>query len=188
MLRMVERPHVQSQLSRLAGVVGFTILTAMAARVVIPLEPVPFTLQPLAVLLSGMMLGWREGVMSQALYVGFIALGLPLDAKGIGSAALLGPTSGFLIGFIGAAGAAGWLTERGGKRLWQRWLAGVAGIGVIYLFGAVVLQAVTGMEWAKVWAGGVAPFIVPDVVKALIAAGLSEGGRRLLMGRRPIWF
>lgn len=188
MLRTLERTREQSQLYRLVGIAVFTVLTIIAARVSIPLEPVPFTLQPLAVLLSGMVLGWRDGLLSQAIYVGLIALGLPLDARGVGSAALVGPTAGFLIGFIAAAGAAGWLVERGGKRVWQRWLAGVVGIMVIYLCGVVVLKAVTGMDWSKAWDAGVAPFIVPDMAKALIAAGLTEGGRRLLMGRWQAWF
>ena len=184
MLRTLPQTRDQSWIYRLAGIAFFTVLTIIAARVSIPLEPVPFTLQPLAVILSGMVLGWRDGLLSQALYVALIAAGLPLDAKGIGSAALVGPTAGFLIGFIAAAGTAGWLVERGNKRFWQRWLAGVAGIIVIYLFGAVVLKTVTGMDWAKAWSVGVAPFIVPDLVKALIAAGLTEGGRRLMIGGR----
>ena len=181
MLRTLNQTRDQSWIYRLVGIAFFTVLTVLAARVSIPLDPVPFTLQPLAVVLSGMVLGWRDGLLSQALYVALIAAGLPLDAKGVGSAALVGPTAGFLIGFIGAAGAAGWLVEHGGKRVWQRWLAGVVGMIVIYVVGAVVLKTVTGMDWSKAWNVGVAPFIVPDVVKALIAAALTEGGRRLLL-------
>jgi len=181
MLRTLPQTRQQSWVYRLAGIAFFTVLTILAARVSIPLDPVPFTLQPLAVVLSGMVLGWRDGLLSQALYVALIALGLPLDAKGIGSAALVGPTAGFLIGFIGAAGVAGWLVERGGKRVWQRWLAGIVGMIVIYAVGIVVLKTVTGMDWSKAWSVGVAPFIVPDMVKALIAAGLTEGGRRLML-------
>ena len=184
MLRTLPQTRDQSWMYRLAGIAVFTVLTIIAARVSIPLEPVPFTLQPLAVILSGMVLGWRDGLLSQALYVALIAAGLPLDAKGVGSAALVGPTAGFLIGFIAAAGVSGWLVERGGKRVWQRWLAGVAGIVVIYIFGAVVLKTMTGMDWLKTWSAGVAPFIVPDMVKAMIAAVLTEGGRRLMLGGR----
>jgi biotin transport system substrate-specific component len=181
MLRTLPQTRDQSWVYRLVGIAFFTVLTIIAARVSILLDPVPFTLQPLAVVLSGMVLGWRDGLLSQALYVALIAAGLPLDAKGVGSAALVGPTAGFLIGFMAAAGVSGWLVERGGKRVWQRWLAGVIGIIVIYLYGTVVLKSVTGMDWTKAWTVGVAPFIVPDVVKALIAAALTEGGRRLLL-------
>jgi len=128
-----------------------------------------------------MVLGWRDGLLSQALYVALIAAGLPLDAKGIGSAALVGPTAGFLIGFIGAAGVVGWLAELGGKQMWHRWSAGIIGMLVIYVVGALVLKTVTGMDWSKAWSVGVAPFIVPDLVKALIAATLTEGGRRFMI-------
>jgi len=183
MLRILPQTREQSWIYRLVGIAVFTVLTIISARVSIPLDPVPFTLQPLAVVLSGMVLGWRDGLLSQALYVALIAAGLPVDAKGIGSAALVSPTAGFLIGFIGAAGVAGWLAELGNKRLWQRWSAGVAGMIVIYAVGIVVLQKVTGMDWSKAWSVGVAPFIVPDLVKALIAAALTEGGRRLMIGR-----
>ena len=181
MLRTLPQTRDQSWVYRLAGIAFFTVLTILAARVSIPLEPVPFTLQPLAVVLSGMVLGWRDGMLSQALYVTLIAIGLPLDAKGLGSAALAGPTAGFLIGFIAAAGVSGWLVERGGKRVWQRWLAGIAGMILIYLLGIVVLKTITGMDWSKAWSVGVAPFIVPDLVKALIAAALTEGGRRMML-------
>ncbi len=183
MLRTLPQTQERSQLYRLGGVAVFTILTVIAARMSIPLEPVPFTLQPLAVVLSGMVLGWRDGLLSQALYVALIAAGLPVDAKGIGSAALVGPTAGFLIGFIGAAGVAGWLAELGSKQIWQRWSAGIVGMIVIYVVGVLVLKTVTGMDWSKAWSVGVAPFIVPDLVKALIAAALTEGGRRYMMGR-----
>jgi biotin transport system substrate-specific component len=181
MLRTLPQTRDQSLIYRLAGIAVFTVLTIIAARVSIPLDPVPFTLQPLAVVLSGMVLGWRDGLLSQALYVALIAAGLPLDAKGIGSAALVGPTAGFLIGFIGAAGVAGWLAELGGKQMWHRWSAGIIGMLVIYVVGALVLKTVTGMDWSKAWNVGVAPFIVPDLVKALIAATLTEGGRRFMI-------
>lgn len=184
MLRTLPQTRDQSLAYRLAGIAVFTVLTIIAARVSIPLDPVPFTLQPLAVLLSGMVLGWRDGLLSQAIYVGLIAIGMPVDARGVGSAALVGPTAGFLVGFIVAAGAAGWLVEFSGKRVWQRWLAGVVGIGLIYVLGVVILKASTGMDWSKALSVGVAPFIVPDVVKALIAATLTESGRRLFLGSK----
>lgn len=181
MLRTLPQTRDQSLAYRLAGIAVFTVLTIIAARVSIPLDPVPFTLQPLAVSSSGMVLGWRDGLLSQAIYVGLIAVGMPVDARGVGSAALVGPTAGFLVGFIVAAGAAGWLVEFSGKRVWQRWLAWL--IGSINV-GVVILKASTGMDWSKALSVGVAPFIVPDVVKALIAATLTESGRRLFLGSK----
>jgi len=67
--------------------------------------------------------------------------------------------------------------EKGAQRVWQRWLAGVAGIIVIYVCGIVVLKLVTGADWSKAWEWGVAPFIAFDLLKALIAAALTEGVR-----------
>lgn len=181
MLRTLPQTRDYTLTQRIAAIAFFTALTAVAARVQIPLEPVPFTFQPLAVLLAGMVLGWRDGALSQIAYVALIAVGLPLDANLRGSLALFGPTGGYLIGFIAAAAVAGLLIERGANRLWMRWLAGVAGIAVIYVFGLPVLMAVTGMDFTAAWAAGVAPFIAFDLLKALIAAGLTEGGRALLL-------
>lgn len=181
MLRTYPRTRDAQISRRLVSIGVFTLLTIIAARITIPMQPVPFTLQPLAVLLAGLILGSRDGAFSQLAYLTLIAAGAPVDAKGIGAAALFGPTAGYLLGFIGAAFVAGLLAERGSSRLWQRWLAGIAGIAVIYLFGVVVLKANTGMNWDAVWTAGVTPFIVPDLAKALIAAALAEGGRAYLL-------
>jgi biotin transport system substrate-specific component len=181
MLRTLPQTRDQRLIIRIAEIAVFTIITILSARVTIDIGVVPFTLQPLAVLLAGMILGGRDGALSQLAYVALIAAGLPFDARGLGTAALFGPTGGYLVGFIVAAGVAGLLVESGAKRVWQRWLAGIAGVAVIYFFGILVLKLHTGMDWAKAWDAGVAPFIIPDLAKALIAAALTEGGRRLLL-------
>jgi biotin transport system substrate-specific component len=163
---------------RIAGVAVFVLLMALSARVSIPLEPVPFTLQVLVVLLSGFVLGWREATAVQVAYVGLIALGLPIDARMVGSAALFGPTGGFLIGFIPAAALTSLLAQPAAARsVWLRWLAGLAGVAVIYVFGAAHLMLYTGMNAARAFEVGVQPFIVLDAIKAIIAAGLTETWR-----------
>ena len=166
---------------RLASIGAFTALTVIAARISIPLEPVPFTLQVLAVLLSGLILGARDGALSQLIYIGLIALNFPVAAEGMGAAALVGPTAGYLIGFVPAAFVIGLLVERGTTRVWQRWLAGIVGVAVIYLFGVTVLKFNLNLAWDVAWHAGAAPFVVLDLTKALIAAALAEGGRALLM-------
>ncbi|MBE0689717.1 MAG: biotin transporter BioY, partial [Anaerolineae bacterium] len=95
MLRTLPQTRDWTQGQRLAGIAGFALLTTIAARISIPMEPVPFTFQPLAVLLAGMVLGARDGMISQLLYVIMIAAGLPLDSRALGPAALLGPTAGY---------------------------------------------------------------------------------------------
>ncbi len=181
MLRTLAQTRDANWLYRLASAGAFTLLTIIAARVSIPMQPVPFTLQPLAVILAGLILGGRDGALSQIAYLALIALNLPVDANHIGAAALVGPTAGYLFGFVAGALVAGLLVERGSTRLWQRWIAGIAGIAVVYVFGIVVLKVNTGLAWDAAWTAGAAPFIVPDAAKALIAAALAEGGRALLL-------
>ncbi len=180
MLRTLTQTRENRRVLQIAGIAFFTLLTIIAAKISIDIGPVPFTMQPFAVLLAGMVLGAREGAASQIAYVALIAAGLPLDARGLGTAALFGPTGGYLIGFIGGAFVAGLLVERANARLWQRWLAGVAGIAVIYFFGVTHLSLYLGTDLSAAWASGAAPFIIPDLIKALIAAGMVEGGRRFL--------
>ncbi|MBL8144797.1 MAG: biotin transporter BioY [Anaerolineae bacterium] len=184
MLRTLPNPALQRQSARLAGIAIFTLATVVSARLVIPMDPVPFTLQPLVVLLAGMVLGAHDGAFSQIAYVALIAIGLPVDANMRGSAALLGPTGGYLIGFIAAAFVTGLIAQRAGSRLWQRWLAGVAGIAVIYTFGVPLLALSRGLTLEQAWTVGVAPFLAADLVKALLAAALTEGSRALLMRGR----
>lgn len=180
MLRTIPQTRDSRLTVRLVGVVVMTLVTVLAARISIPMDPVPFTLQPLAVLLAGLILGARDGALSQLAYVALIAIGLPVDANMRGQAALFGPTGGYLIGFIAGAFVSGWLAERAAQRLWQRWLAGVAGILVIYAFGLPVLMLTRGLDLGAAWAAGAAPFLAPDLVKAVIAAAMTEGGRALL--------
>ncbi len=184
MLRVLPQTREWRLSYRIASIAVFTALTAICAKITIPLQPVPFTMQTFAVLLAGMVLGARDGAISQIVYVALIAIGLPLDASGIGSVALLGPTGGYLIGFIPAAFVTGLLVERARDRLWQRWLAGIVGAAIIHLFGLPVLSLVKTFDLGIAWKFGTAPFIVPDVTKALLAAMFAEGGRRLLMRDR----
>lgn len=170
-----------SYLTQLAGIALFLGFTALTARVTIPLPftPVPITLQVMVVLLAGLVLGARAGAASQLAYLIAIAAGLPLDARGLGSAALAGPTAGYLIGFVPAALVTGWLAERLSATRLSRFLAAVAGLGVIYLVGAAWLAPLVG-GLRMAWLLGVAPFILVDLGKALIAAVVAESGRLLL--------
>ena len=182
MLRTLPQTRDHSLLIRLAGIAVFTLLMIASAKMKIEIGlPVPFTMQVFAVLLAGMVLGARDGAASMIGYLGLIAIGLPFDARGLGAVALFGPTGGFLIGFVAAAFIAGYLVERAGARLWQRWLAGVVAIVTIYSFGVVFLSLYMGMDLQAAWAAGGAPFFAVDIAKAIIAAGLMETGRSLLM-------
>ncbi|NJL95306.1 MAG: biotin transporter BioY [Anaerolineae bacterium] len=153
----------------------------LGRQVSIPLEPVPITLQVLVVLLAGLSLGPRDGALSLLLYLGAIASGLPLAANGMGSAALAGPTAGYLIAFPAAAWLTGWLAQN--QRLLVRGLAAVLGVGLIYLVGASYLKVYLGTDWSMAWQLGVAPFLVLDLAKAALATVGGEGARRFWLGR-----
>ena len=169
---------------RVAAIIIFATITALAARVTIhlPFTPVPITLQTLAVVLSGLVLGSRAGALAQLTYLGLLATGLPLDANGLGIAAFFGPTAGYLLGFVPAAYVAGWLAERFAARTWWgNFAAAVAGMLLLYLVGASWLALVLG-SWQTAWLAGVAPFILLDLGKAALAAGVAESGK-LVFGR-----
>lgn len=175
------------------GSLAFAALTAVCAQIAIPLgfTPVPVTLQVLAVLLSGLALGSRWGAVSMMQYLALGAVGLPIFAewKG-GPAALFGPTAGYLIGFVPAAFVAGWVFERlGARSRFAAWLAGVTGVGAIYLCGASWLSVWMAMFSSSdvtlrtVWLAGAAPFIGIDLIKALAASGMALAGRAALAKR-----
>ncbi len=170
---------------KVAAIITFAALTALTARITLelPFSPVPVTLQTLAVVLSGLVLGARGGALAQLGYLGLLLTGLPVDARGLGPAAFLGPTAGYLIGFVPAAYATGQLAERlAGRRWWGNFVAALAGALAIYLAGASWLAVMLG-SWQKAWLGGVAPFIVLDLGKAAVAAAAAESGK-LLFGPR----
>jgi biotin transport system substrate-specific component len=158
------------------GVVGFAAAVAAASQIAIPLPftPVPLTLQPMLVILAGMMLGPVAGAASMALYLVAGAVGLPvftpLGAPGV--ARFLGPTGGYLIAYPVAAWVAGTLFRRA-TAFGTRWLAGVAGIAVIYV-GGVAQLALLNSDVARAFAMGVTPFAALDVVKAWVAAAIAN--------------
>jgi biotin transport system substrate-specific component len=162
---------------RAIAVVGFAAATAVGAKVslMIPGTPVPFTFQPLFVLLAGALLGARLGAASQALYLAAGIAGLPVFAAGGGAAYLLGPTGGYLMAYPLAAFLAGAFAHRGGA---ARMLAGLLlGLGAIYAGGLAWLAVVGDVSVAV--ALGLRPFLLADLVKvAMVLAVAARFGRR----------
>jgi biotin transport system substrate-specific component len=164
---------------RVVAIAAAAVLTAVAARIAVPLPgiPVPFTLQPVAVLLSGILLGAAGGMSSQLLYLAAGMIGLPVFAAGGGLPYLLGPTGGYLLAFPIAAWIAGAVASR-----WRS-LPGVAlgaliGLGVIHAGGLSWLAALSGREAAM--AVGLAPFFAGDLLKIALVALVGAGaGRRI---------
>jgi biotin transport system substrate-specific component len=162
---------------RAAGVALAVVLTAAAAQFTSPLPgtAVPFVLTPLAVMLTGAALGSRLGFLSQVLYLAAGAAGLSVFAPSItlppGAARLLGPTAGYLWAYPAAAFVTGWLAERGWDRRYLTSLASMLiGLSVIFAGGVAWLSLMPGQTIASAIAGGFAPYIVMDVVKAAVAA------------------
>ena len=153
-------------------------VTAVAAQIAIPLpfSPVPFTLQVLAVILSGLLLASRYGALSQAIYVLVGAVGVPVFAQFSGGlAVVLGPTGGYLVSYPIAAAVAG-LAARAARdasrrrALWTSFLWGCAGLAVIYAVGATWLSVATQLPFAAALAQGVLPFVPFDLIKVALAA------------------
>jgi biotin transport system substrate-specific component len=155
-------------------VLAGSVLTALSAQVAIPLpfSPVPVTGQTFAVLLVGAVLGSRLGAWSMLAYLVEGAAGLPVFAGGHGTLLwMIGPTGGYLAGFVVAAYATGWLCERGwDRRLPTALVAMLIGNVLIYALGLPWLAHFVGAS--KVVALGLAPFIVGDAAK-IVLAGLT---------------
>ncbi|MDT7778767.1 MAG: biotin transport system substrate-specific component [Acidobacteriota bacterium] len=171
-----------------ALVVGFSLLTALAAQVVIPLPwtPVPLTGQTFAVLLTGALLGSRLGALALVAYLVEGASGLPFFRGGAGGVQhLLGATAGYLFAFPAAAFVTGYLAERGWDRRFMTAAAAMAlGSFVILAGGWAWLAVLTGSA-AEGFRLGVGWFLVGDLVKIALAAAALPAGWSLLRRNRP---
>lgn len=148
-----------------------SLLVALAAQINIPMYPVPMTLQTLAVLAIGAAFGARLGAATLALYAVEGAVGLPFFAQmKSGLATISGPSGGYIIGFILAAALVGYLAERGwDKSIPKMIAASLLGAVVLYIPGLVWLHNVAA-DWAQTFEWGLTPFVVGDIVKAVLAA------------------
>jgi biotin transport system substrate-specific component len=155
-------------------VVAGVALTAGLAQVAVPLWPVPITGQTLAVLLVGSSLGALRASLSMVLYAVLGIVGLPIfsDASH-GWGVVAGPTGGYIIGFIFAAGLTGWLAQRS----WDRRFVGaglsfLAGSAAVFAFGLPWLAVSLGLNLEQTLQAGLYPFIVGGIIKAIIAAAV----------------
>ena len=174
---------------RTGAVLIMTLLTVLAAQISVPLPftPVPFTFQPMLVLIGGAVLGARLGATSQMLYLAIGIAGLPVFAASPvlpqGALRLLGPTGGYLMAYPVAAFVTGYLAERGfDRRYWTSFAAMAAGLAVVFAAGVTWLAAyvspAAGVGGAI--AAGFTPFIIADLAKLVIAAGVLPTFWRLL--------
>lgn len=163
-----------SQSVNLALILSASLLIALMSQAVVrlPFSPIPITGQTFAVLLVGASLGARRGALAVLAYLAEGALGLPVFAGGgAGLAYLIGPTGGFLLGFVAMAWVAGWLAERGrDRRVQTAWLIFLAGEVALFVIGLPWLALYMGAD--NVLALGLIPFIPGEIIK-IILAGLA---------------
>jgi biotin transport system substrate-specific component len=167
------------------AVLGTALLT-LSAKLKVPFYPVPMTMQSLVVLVIGATYGWRLGAATVALYLVEGALGLPVFAdtpeRGLGLPYMMGPTGGYLVGFVLAAAVVGWLAERGWDRSVPLTFAAMAtGHVVLFAAGFAWLATLIGPE--KAWALGVVPFALATLLKTALGAALVPALWNLV--RRP---
>ena len=167
-------------------VVAFSLLTALAAQVVIPIGPVPITGSTFAVLLTGALLGSRLGAASLMVYLFEGAIGLPFFYGGHGGLAhMFGPTGGYLFAFPAAAFITGAFAENGwDRRLLTSIVAMAIGSLVILAAGWAWFAVVTNSSPIVAFKVGVMPHIVGDIIKIVLAAAVLPSGWALL-NRKP---
>lgn len=152
----------------------FAALTAVFSQLQIPIGPVPINLATLAVMLGGLLLGWKWGALSVAVYILLGAVGVPVFAgfRG-GVSALAGPTGGYIIGYLPCAALAGLKARALREKLWGRCLLLLAGTGVCYLLGTAWFMASSGRSLADSMALCVLPFLPGDAAKILLSVFLA---------------
>ena len=184
--------NTDSLLNKAALVLSGSLFIAVAAQVNVPMYPVPMTLQTLAIMLVGLTFGSRLGALTVVAYLAEGAIGLPVFANAMNGAAFFGPTAGFLVGFVGLAWLVGFAAENGlAKGVLGTAAAGIAASALLYIPGIawpMSLANLSGIEagWigrefgAYYWTYFMAPFLIGDAVKAILAALIISGGWKAL--------
>lgn len=162
---------LRSGLAARAGLIALAVaLLTASAKITVPFWPVPMTMQVAAVMLIGALGGAAFAGQSMMAYLAAGAAGLPVfagtPAKGIGLAYMMGPTGGYLLGFLLAALLVGWAVDRFGRR--AVWAAMPVALAVIYACGLAWLARFVPSE--KLLAAGMLPFLPGDLIKVAVAA------------------
>lgn len=186
--RPAAAPRRRSTARDLAQIAVFAaLIAALGLPGAIPLGPegVPITLQTLGVMLAGAILGARKGVLSVLLLLALVAAGLPLLSGGRGGLGVfVGPSAGYLLGWVAGVAVIGWATARLLPRyrlvpalLWTA----LGGIVVVYLFGVPVFAAVTGTPLGLALAGS-SVFLIGDAIKVVVTVLVAKGVHRAWPG------
>lgn len=162
----------------------FAALVAVGAFISIPIGPVPIVLQNFFVLLAALLLGPRWGAAAVAVYLLSGICGLPVFAGGTaGIGRIMGPTGGYLLGYLPAVFIAAWISSKAGGRTWADIAAMICGSLIVYGCGVPWLKVVTGMPFSKALALGMVPFLIGDALKIAAAIPVVKALRPIVQGR-----
>ena len=168
-----------------AAILG-SLLLAASAKVQVPFWPVPMTMQSMVVILLGMAYGSRLATATVLLYLAEGLAGLPVFAgAGAGPAYMMGPTAGYLLGFVLAAGVTGWLAERGWDRSPVKAVAALAiGHALLFVPGVAWMAVLFGGE--KAVALGLTPFLAATVLKTALGAAIMQAAWKVVARRSQV--
>jgi len=184
LMRALIDPKIYWQ--NVALILGGTMLIAVAAQISVPMFPVPMTMQTLAISVIGLSFGARLAGLTLLVYLAEGALGLPVFASGgAGVAKLMGPTAGFLWGFVGMAYLTGWMVEHGfGRGAFRLFFAAFIPATLLFVPGVLGLWGLTPLDLSGAFKAGALPFLIGDVVKSALAALAVTAGTGILIRRK----
>ena len=173
-MELVKKIESLNILKKISIVLFGTLLLTISAKIKVPFYPVPMTMQTFVVVLIGITLGWKLGLATVFAYLFEGAIGLPVFAgtpeKGIGISYMIGPTGGYLIGFLSSVFIAGFVNLN--KNLFIKFYLILLSIFAIYLTGVPWLAYLAGWEVAYVW--GIKNFVLAEILKIAILAITAE--------------
>ena len=165
----------------------FAAITSILAQIEIPLPLIPISGQTLAVGIAATILGSRQGALAMVLYMAIGAAGLPVFAGFSGGPqVLVGPSGGYVFGFIAAAYVTGLLLEKTKFTMSMAVIANILGMFVTLFFGTIQLKFVLDLGWNAAIAAGVFPFLVVGFIKAFLASWIGIAVRRRLVQAKLI--
>lgn len=160
----------------------FAAVTAILAQIKIPLPLVPISGQTLAVGITATILGSRKGAVAMVCYAAIGAIGIPVFAGFSGGPqVLVGPTGGYIFGFIAAAYCTGIILEKFRFTVPIAMIANTVGMIIILLFGTIQLKFVVDLTWSEALAAGIYPFIIVGLIKAFLASWIGVIVRNRLL-------
>lgn len=176
-----------NKLQQMIVIALFAAIIGVLAQLVIPLPLVPITGQTLAIGLAATILGSRNGTYATVLYIIIGAVGIPVFAQmQAGFGVIVGPTGGFLIGFIPAAFIIGYYLEKTKFNLTHALIANLIGMFITLIIGTAWLKFVAELSWKAAFLGGFAPFIIGGLIKAFLAAWVGVLVRNRLQAAKLI--